>query len=64
MSVFSQQEIRCQICGASFNTDFQSYQGRVCNPECWKELEWRKALSVMGKDYRPAMRSPTKEVKQ
>ncbi len=53
MPVFSKQEIRCQICGIQFDTDFQSYRGRACSPECWRELDWRKTLSVMGEDYRP-----------
>ena len=51
MSLFSEQLVYCQICGQLFETDFQSYKGNVCSKRCYKELEWRRILSIMGKKY-------------
>lgn len=47
-------EVRCCICLAAFN--FMTRYGRdgaCCSKECWRELEWRRTLAVMGTPYRP-----------
>ena len=53
MSLFSKQKVFCQICGEEMETNFQSWKGRVCGRKCGKELEWRRTLSIMGKEYYP-----------
>lgn len=53
MSLYSKQKVFCQACGKEFETTFQSWDGRVCCKECFKELEWRKILSILGKQYYP-----------
>jgi len=49
--LFSKQRVFCNICGDEVETDFRNYDGRVCSLDCYKELEWRKTLSIMGKEY-------------
>ncbi|KKM88913.1 hypothetical protein LCGC14_1253970 [marine sediment metagenome] len=56
MSLFSKQELYCQICGILFETDFMSYDGIVCGKECGQERHWRRTLSILGKDYYPDSR--------
>lgn len=53
MSLFSEQKVFCQTCGKAFMTRFDRYGGVVCGDICWEEREWRKALSIMGKEYHP-----------
>jgi len=51
--MFSTMELFCQVCGKKFETDFMAYHARSCSRECYREFEWRKTLSIMGKDYYP-----------
>jgi hypothetical protein len=60
MGLFSKQKVYCQICGKEFETDFHSAssagygKGRpCCSKPCWEELEWRRTLALMGKEYMP-----------
>lgn len=49
--MFSKQEVYCISCGKKFETNFQIYHGIVCGYPCFKELEWKKTLSILGKEY-------------
>lgn len=52
--MFTPCEIRCCICGQEM--DWHKRYGRetcCCSRECFKEFEWRRALSIMGKAYYP-----------
>lgn len=53
MSYFSKQKVFCQACGKEFETDFLTFKGMVCGLSCFKELEWRKVLSILRKEYYP-----------
>jgi len=58
MDVFSIQKVHCQICGGEFETDFGHRGGyganrECCSPFCFEELQWRRALATMGKEYHP-----------
>ncbi len=48
--LYSFQPVYCQICGKVINIS-GFYDGRVCGPECWKEFNWRKVSSLLGKEY-------------
>jgi len=45
-AIFSKQPIFCCVCGKKHSTD-----GIVCSTDCYIELEWRKALSILGEEY-------------
>jgi len=49
----SEQKVFCQACGREFLTRFKGYDGRVCSRECGEELEWRRTLSILGREYYP-----------
>lgn len=53
MSLFSKQKTFCNVCGKYLFTDFQNYDGRVCNKKCSEELNYLKTLSILGKEYTP-----------
>ena len=57
MALFSKQKAFCNVCGKEFETDYQIYRGIVCGKDCYHELEWRKVLSIMGKEYKPQSES-------
>ena len=59
MSIFSKQKAFCRACGKEMKTDFRQWGGEVCNRNCFKELEWRKCLSILGKEYKPDPKSGT-----
>ena len=40
-------------------TDFRVWKGEVCDRNCFKELEWRKILSLLGKEYYPDPKAGT-----
>jgi hypothetical protein len=52
-SIWAPQVVFCRICGTVIETVFQLYGGEVCNEICKIELEWRKTLCIMGKEYYP-----------
>lgn len=58
MGLFSKQTVYCQGCGKEFETTFSSYGGKVCGRECHELVEWKKTLSILGKEYYP---DPRKE---
>lgn len=52
--IFTRLNLYCPICRTSF--DWHKGYGqmvRCCCRECHEEWEWRRALSLMGKEYRP-----------
>lgn len=49
----SSQPAYCIACGKFHKTSFNLFQGRVCSWRCWDELNWREALSNLGKEYYP-----------
>ena len=51
----SEPTLHCNSCGREIPV--RRAMGRkfkVCSSECIKEMEWRRALSIMGKPYRPS----------
>ncbi len=53
MSLFSKQKVFCMACGKEHETTFFVYGGEVCSDKCSKEIQWRKTLSILGKEYFP-----------
>lgn len=54
MSLFSEQIFYCRACGKAMLITVQApYSYQVCDAKCWKEFEWRRVLSIMGKKYYP-----------
>ena len=56
MSLFSKQTLICCICNNKFKvTVGGGYDGNfdagTCSQKCWKEKDWRRVLSIMGKEY-------------
>lgn len=51
--MFSSQLIYCCVCGKQYKTDFGLFNGVVCSWQCWDELKWRQALSIIGEEYKP-----------
>lgn len=52
----SNQKLYCNICGILMPAGIPAALGRevkVCSQECLKEYQWRYALSIMNKPYRP-----------
>lgn len=50
--MFSECEVYCSICRGVM--DWQRRYGReacCCSRECYREFEWRRTLSVMGRAY-------------
>ena len=46
--------LKCQVCGTDFvpNRCF-SFDGKVCDSDCWQEYQWIKTLMIRGKKYYP-----------
>ena len=54
MPLFSLQDGFCNVCGKEMKWDCNSFwKGRVCSSKCHDEHEWRRALSILGKPYKP-----------
>jgi len=51
--MFTKQKVFCNNCGKEFEANFQSYKGIVCSKECFEDLDWKKTLSILGKEYYP-----------
>lgn len=53
MSFYSKQEWYCSVCGKREDRKLAGagFHNLACSVECWREHEWRKTLSIMGKDY-------------
>lgn len=45
------QIVYCQACGKQFATDFRNWDGRVCCKDCWRELEYKRALLTSSKTH-------------
>lgn len=59
MSLFSQQILRCCICGAEYEASVASgtrWSNGVCSMRCHYEKDWRGVLSTLGKPYKPDTR--------
>jgi hypothetical protein len=58
---FSKQIVYCNVCGTKMSTEIAQlgkFDGRFCSMDCLREFEWRRTLSLMGKEYYP---KPNKE---
>lgn len=59
MSLYSKQKFYCNACGKElFCTINQMMGGQIlgfkcCSMVCVREIQWRRALSIMGKEYYP-----------
>ena len=56
MPLFSNQALRCCVCGRTYETTCNSgtrWENAVCSMRCHFEKEWRRTLSIMGNPYRP-----------
>ena len=54
--MFSKQLIYCNCCGNAMYEEIPKVIGKefkCCSMECVKEMQWREALSILGKEYRP-----------
>lgn len=56
--MFSKQKVHCMICAMLYETNFNGSGGygrksECCSYNCWKELEWRQTLAILGKPYHP-----------
>ena len=55
MSLYSLQDLVCCICGtpyrATVNTAWHGFDKAVCGQKCFYEKQWRRTLSMLGKDY-------------
>ncbi len=60
MTIYSKQITYCMACGKEMRTDFTLWKGQVCDKECFEEIEWRKILSMLGKEYYPRTKSEKK----
>jgi hypothetical protein len=59
MSLWSKQQFFCNACGKEFYEEYVRVFGvefKVCSVICMVEMEWRKTLSVMGKEYYPYLK--------
>jgi len=60
--MFSKQKWFCNICGQEQLSEIKSntYLGAMlCSAKCIKEFNWRRCLSILGKDYYPEPEKPT-----
>lgn len=51
--MYSAQKLFCRACGKEMLTTFNLWGGEVCSRRCSQELNWRRTLSILGKDYYP-----------
>lgn len=50
----SKQLVYCSSCGAPMQRSFVACGYTfVCDRDCWQELEWRRVLSILDKEYYP-----------
>ena len=59
--MFSKQKVFCNGCGKEFETTFGSYGGHVCSRKCYDDMEWKRTLSILGKEYYPKTRKENNE---
>tara|TARA_Y100000310_G_C20546794_1_gene745988 strand:+ start:93 stop:290 length:198 start_codon:yes stop_codon:yes gene_type:complete len=54
MSIFSKQPSFCKTCGKRLDVNLCQWPGssNVCSKECLAEYNWRRSLSIMGKEYK------------
>jgi hypothetical protein len=56
--MFTRCSLHCPVCRAEF--DWHHAYGRdipCCSKKCRDEAEWRRALSIMGEEYREKIRA-------
>lgn len=54
--------VLCPICGRDMNwLEGYGRPARCCGRDCYDEFEWRYALAIVGKSYRP--KQNTEELK-
>lgn len=55
MSLWSEQDLYCSICGRDFKAEMPRLLGHipVCGRICFDEYKWREVLSIMGHTYAP-----------
>lgn len=65
--LYSKQKWFCNNCGTEKNTQMSSghdgtvgREWKVCSIECHHEIEWKRVLSIMGKEYYPKQESADK----
>lgn len=54
--MFSAQTIYCNACGKRMKVELPNVIGRdykCCSIECLEEMQWREALSTLGREYYP-----------
>lgn len=54
--MYSKQIIFCNACGIKMETSLPNVCGRefrTCSQTCYKEMQWRNTLSIMGQEYTP-----------
>lgn len=57
--MFTRCGIRCCVCGTDI--DWHHRYGRdapCCGKTCFDEFEWRRTLSILGKEYYPRRPDP------
>jgi hypothetical protein len=51
---YTDQKWFCQACGREMNAPLTGrWHNRTCSGRCFYEFEWRRTLSIMGKEYYP-----------
>lgn len=53
--LYSEQSVYCPVCGKAHKNIIAGKNTFTlcCSTDCWRELEWRTTLSIMGRDYYP-----------
>lgn len=57
--LYSKQKVFCNCCGKELFIELPAMMGgsflrfRVCSEKCIREMRWREALSILGKEYEP-----------
>lgn len=57
--------LKCMICGIDMKVNFVGCgleQQGLCSKKCYKELEWRKTLSILNKPYYADKQSENAEI--
>jgi len=52
MPVFSYMIVYCPICRGEFNGMMSYGRSNCCSRICHEEWEWRRTVSILGKEYK------------